>query len=202
MSKTRKSMGVMEITGRVKWYRIYMLAIILTSLPAVLSASSCVPSVPLFTPGIAVVEGEYVVYLPLCDGEEVHDYAILHWDRDREHGPGNPEKILWEVSDPIGEWQRLGWVVLGRESDFSQVSIEGSNISEWPSEIYIEAYIRNGKGDYSNVGGWVNISDSPQYEIAKWNDVDFLAGDNLGRPQEILKDTDRCANGSQPLIPD
>lgn len=167
----------------------------------VLSGSSCFPSVPIFTPGVAVIDGEYVVYFPLCESAEVKKYEVLHWDWEQDRGPGNEEEVLWSAVGPSGAWQQKGWLVLGSDEGFAEVTPEDVDVDQWPGEFYVGIEVEAEEAEFTIHSGWIDVANAPRYEDVSWTDVEYLADGELKTPSEILASDDRCRSQSEPLIP-
>ncbi|WP_197034615.1 hypothetical protein [Glycomyces sp. NRRL B-16210] len=167
----------------------------------VLSGSSCFPSVPSFTPGVAVIDGEYVVYFPLCGSEEVKKYEVLHWDWEQDRGPGNEEEVLWSAVGPFGAWQEKGWLVLGLNEGFAEVTPEEVNVDQWPGEFYVGVEVGTEEIGFGIQSGWIDVSNAPRYENVSWAEVEYLADGELKTPREILASDDRCRSQSDPIVP-
>lgn len=167
----------------------------------VLSGSSCFPSRPLFTPGIAVIDGAYVVYFPICESEEIKRYEVLHWDTDQKRGPGNEEETLWEAVDPTGPWQESGWLVLGSGEGFAEAAPDEVDVHQWPGEFYVGIEVGAEETGFGQQSGWVDAANAPRYDDVSWTEVRYLADGELMTPNAILAFDDRCGSQSDPVVP-
>jgi|GEM_PF-2305864 len=105
----------------------------------VLGLSGCMffPSESLYSGGFAWVGDDLYLYAPMCEGEELTGIDLHGVKNDPEDLRSIERVDLWAVRGPLATTVSDGWVVLGDDSAFADVVLNGTDPNGWPEIVGI-----------------------------------------------------------------
>lgn len=160
--------------------------------------------------GVALVGEQYVAYFPVC-GREAIGYRVIEPGSD---GPMSLDEmasqnaaededvaeaeaeIYWEVDDPAVASAKEGWVTLGDDGQFGEVTTSVADDFVWPESFVVQAFLDTFPDKDFSYGAVVyDIASVPQYEDGvDLEEIGYLSGTDLLTPEELRARSGLCSS--------